>query len=92
MGTLVDILDFAVLLLIVVLIPRAVRKGQSKDSGSLTLTVFIAVAVIVFAVVSFSAYLGLVEVSSMLTRGIFFVILLAMAALLRSAIEAKPAA
>jgi hypothetical protein len=83
MGTLLGIVDFVVLLLLVVLILRTVWKEQPQGSGSLLLSICVALALIVFATVSFAAYLGLVEVSSSLTRGIFLVILLVMAGLLR---------
>jgi hypothetical protein len=91
MATLLGISDFIVLFLIVIYIPRDVWKHQ-KDSGSLALSIVIALALIVFALVSFAAYLGLVEVSSSLTRGIFLVILLGMAALLRLSWVSKPVA
>ena len=92
MGTLLGILDLIVLLVLVVLIIRTVWKEQPQGSGSLLLSIFIALALIVFAIVSFAAYLGLVEVSSSLTRGIFLLILLGLAALLRLAWAGKPAA
>lgn len=83
MATLLGAVDFVVLLLLVVLTLRMVWQKQPAGSGSLILSVFVALALIVFATVSFAAYLGLVEVSSSLTRGIFLVILLALAGLLR---------
>jgi hypothetical protein len=92
MSSLLSILDFVVLLLLIVLVSRTVWKGRQHGSGSLILSVFTAVALIVFAIVSFSSYLGLVEVSSALTRGIFLVILIVLAALLRLTWSANPAA
>jgi len=82
MGSLLGVVDFIILLLLIVLILRTVWKEQPQGSGSLLLSIFVALALIVFAMVSFAAYLGLVEASSSLTRGIFFVILLVMAVLL----------
>jgi hypothetical protein len=90
MGTLLGIVDFIVLVVLVVQVPRAVSKEQPHGFGSLLLSIFIALALIVFATVSFAAFLGLVEASSSLTRGIFFVVLLGMAALLRLSWAGKP--
>ena len=91
MGTLLGIVDFIVLLLLVVQVPRTVWKEQPQGFGSRLLSIFIALALIVFAIVSFAAFFGLVEVSSSLTRGIFLVVLLGMAALLRLSWVGKPA-
>jgi len=92
MGTLLGILDFIVLLLLVVQIPRTVWKEQPQGFGSQLLSVFIALAVIVFAIVSFAAFLGLVEASSSLMRGIYLLVLLGMAAVLRLSWVGKQAA
>jgi hypothetical protein len=91
MGLLLGISDFIVLFLIVIYIPRDVWKHE-QGSGSLALSIVIALALIVFALVSFASYLSLVEVSSSLTRGILLVILLGMAALLRLSWVSKPVA
>jgi hypothetical protein len=91
MGTLLMILDFIVLLLLVVQLPRTVWKEQPQGVGSLLLSIFIALAVIVFAIVSFGAFLGLVAGSSSLMRGIFLLVLLGIAAVLRLSWGGKPA-
>jgi cytochrome c biogenesis factor len=83
MGTLLGIVDFIVLLLLVVHVPRTVWKEQPQGFGSLLLSIFIALALVVFAIVSFAAFLGLVQASSSLMRGIYLVVLLGMAAVLR---------
>ena len=88
METLVSIVDFIVLLLFVVYIPRLVRR----DSGSLLLSTLIALAVVIFAIVSFAATAGLIAATSSLTRGIVLVVLLGMAALVRLSETSKPAA
>ena len=88
MGTLVSIADFIVLLLFVVYIPRVVRR----DSGPLLLSTLIALAVVIFAIVSFSANAGLIAATSSLTRGIVLVVLLGMAALVRLSEASKPVA
>jgi hypothetical protein len=92
MTTLLDILDFVVLLLLVVIALRAVWNGLSRGSGSLILSICTLFFSILFAIVSFTVYMGLVRVSSSLTQGIFLVILLIMAALLRSSWAAKSVA
>jgi hypothetical protein len=91
MSTLLAILDFVVLLALVVLAVRAVWKPQSQGSGSLTLAAFTALVLVTFAMISFASYLGLVETSSSLMRGIFLLILLVFAALLNVIWAAKPA-
>jgi hypothetical protein len=88
MGTLVSIADFMVLLLFVVYIPRFVRR----DSGSLLLSTLIALAIIIFAIVSFTANAELIAATSSLTRGIVLVFLLGMAALVRHSEAGKPVA
>jgi hypothetical protein len=88
MGTLISIVDSIVLLLFVVYIPRVVRR----DSGSLLLSILIALAVVIFAMVSFVANAGLIAATSSLTRGIVLVVLLGMAALVRLSEASKPVA
>jgi hypothetical protein len=88
METLISIVDFIVLLLFVVYIPRLVRR----DSGSLLLSTLIALAVVIFAIVSFTATAGLIAATSSLTRGIVLVVLLGMAALVRLSETSKPVA
>jgi hypothetical protein len=88
MGTLVSIVDFIVLLLFVIYIPRVVKR----DSGSLLLSTLIALAVAIFAIVSFEANAGLIAATSWLTRGIVLVVLLGMAALIRLSESNKPIA
>jgi hypothetical protein len=90
MSTLLGIVDFIVLLLIVVVILRTVWMKPPQGSGSLVLSIFVALALIVFATVSLAAYWGLVQDSSSLTQGIFLVILLVMAVLLRLSWSVKP--
>ena len=88
MGTLVSIVDFIVLLLFVIYIPRVVKR----DSGSLLLSTLIALVVVIFAIVSFTANAGLIAATSSLTRGIVLVVLLGMAALVLLSEARKPVA
>jgi len=90
MRTLLDILDFVVLLLLVIHAARRVRGEQPQDRGSLVLSIFVALALIVFAYVSLTAYVGLVGDSSLPTQVIFLVILLLMAAVIRSSWANRP--
>jgi hypothetical protein len=81
MDTVLGILDFLVLLLLVIHVSLTVWKGLSRDAGSRVLTLCVAIVAIVFATVSLSAYLGLVAVSSALTRGVFLLVLIGMGVL-----------
>lgn len=92
MGTILNILDFLVLCLLVLSVLRIVWKELRPGSGSLVLSICLAVALAIVAIVSLTAYMGLVEVSSTFTQAIFLLILLAMAALLRFAWPGKPVA
>ena len=92
MGILLNILDFLVLCLLVLSVLRMVWKELQPGSGSLVLSICVALALAIVAIVSLTAYMGLVEVSSTFTQVIFLLVLLAMAALLRSAWSSKPVA
>ncbi len=91
MNTLLSILDILVLLLLVLSVLRVVWKELQPGSGSTLLSVCVALALAVFLIVSLSAYMGLVEVSSALTRVIFLLVLVVMAGLLRFAWTGKTA-
>jgi hypothetical protein len=84
MGTLLSALDVIVLLLLVAVVLRTVWNELPRGTGSLVLSVCLALVLAVFAIVSISSYMGLVQVSSLLTRGLFLLVLLAMAAMLRA--------
>ena len=92
MGTLLNILDFLVLCLLVLSVLRIVWKELQPGSGSLILSICVALALAILALVSLTAYMGLVDVSSTFTQVIFLIVLLVMATLLRSAWSGKPAA
>jgi hypothetical protein len=92
MGTLLSILDLLVLLFLVFSVFRVVWVELQPGPGSTVLSIFVGLALAIFATVSLSAYMGLVDVSTSLTRGFFLVVLLLMAALLRFAWSGKPAA
>ena len=92
MGTLLSILDFLVLCLLVLSVLRIVWKELQPGSGSLILSLCVALALAILAIVSLTTYMGLVDVSSTFTQVIFLIVLLVMSALLRLAWSGKPAA
>jgi hypothetical protein len=63
MGIVLGIFDFIVLLGVVILVPRTVRKELPRGTGSLVLSLCTLFVVIVFGIISFSAFLGLVGAS-----------------------------
>jgi len=75
MGIALTIVDLLVLLAIVMSALRAVWNGQSRGSGSLLLSVCIALAMLIFALVSFTAASGLAESSSSLSQGVLLAFL-----------------
>jgi hypothetical protein len=88
MGTLVEILDAIVLLLYIITIPRVVTKGMSAGPGSTLLGFCVALFAFIFALVSFTAMVGFF--TSGLAQVIWLVVLLAVAALLRSSWAQEP--
>jgi len=91
MGTILSILDVIILLLLALAVLRRIWKEQEHGSGSFLLTICVAAALIVLVLVSLAAFQGLLGVSSSLMQGIFLLILLVMAALIRSSWTGKPA-
>jgi hypothetical protein len=77
MVTLLHIVDSIVVLAIVVYAIRMVSKGISEHPGSLLVSIFAGVAVVIFGLVSTMAAAGLAEVSDGLTRTIFIAFLVA---------------
>ena len=92
MGTLLGVVDFIVLLLLIVQTLRAANRELLQGSGSLVLSICLVLALIIFGIISISAYLGLVDVVSSLTKGIFLLVLLGMAAILSFSLTSKPSA
>ena len=81
MGTIVHIVDAAVLLLLIVLVPRNVSRGLSRGPGSLLLSICVGVFVIIFAVVSLTVAVGFLD--STLAQLLWLLVLLAMAYVVR---------
>ncbi len=65
MGIALSIADLLVLLVIVISVSRTVRNGQPRGFGPLLLSICIVVAVLIFALVSFTAASGLAQSSSL---------------------------
>jgi hypothetical protein len=82
MGTIVSVVDAIVLLLLVVLIPRAVLRGTSKGPGSMLLSICVAAFAIIFAVVSFTASVRFLE--NGLAQAVWILVLLVMAYVVRA--------
>ena|SRR5690348_12888799 len=83
MGIALSIADLLVLLTIVISVSRAVRNGQSRGFGPLLLSICIVVALLIFALVSFTAAYGLAESSSLLSQGVLLVFLIVTAVVAR---------
>jgi hypothetical protein len=79
MATVLDILDFVVVLLVVVNVSLSVRKGLTEKPESPILTGCIVIAMALFALVSFLAAQGLAGGSG-LSQGILLLFLAATAA------------
>ena len=88
MGILIAVVAAIVLLLYIVHIPGVVRGG----SGSSLLSLYVAVAVIIFASVSLAAVAGLIETATSFHQGILLAALVVMAILVRVSSASKPAA
>lgn len=68
MNTLLDVLDFIVLVSIVVLVVRKVSAGLANASGAPILVICVALVAAFFATVSFTVYMGLVDIAGSLMR------------------------
>lgn len=88
MEIVLSIADLLVLLTIVVSVSRAVRNGQSRGSGPLLLSICIVAALLIFALVSFTAAFGLAE-SSSLNQGVLLAFLVVTAAVARASWASK---
>lgn len=82
MGIALTIADLLVLLTVVAGALRAVRNGQSRGPGSLLLSICIALALLIFALVSFTAASGLAE-SSLLNQVVLLAFLVVTAIVAR---------
>ncbi len=90
MGILLSIADVIVVLAIVISVLSAVWKGQ-PDGRSLLLSACIALAMLVFGLVSLSAASGLAESESSLNHAAMLIFLAVTAVILRTWWASKPA-
>jgi hypothetical protein len=82
MRIVLGIADFVIVLAVVIAVSRAVWRGQSETSRSLLLSACIILAMLIFALVSFTAAYGLAE-SSLFNQVALLVSLVAMAIVVR---------
>lgn len=82
MGIVLTIADLLVLLTVVVSISRAVQNGQPPGFGPQLLSICVTVALLIFALVSFTAASGLAE-SSSLGQAVLFIFLVVTAIVAR---------
>jgi SNF family Na+-dependent transporter len=83
MGTVLNFFYLAILFVVVIRVSRAVRNKQQQDRGSLLLSICATLAAMVFALVSLAANSGLVQSSSLFTRGLLLAFVVVMAILVR---------
>jgi lipopolysaccharide export LptBFGC system permease protein LptF len=88
MGIVLDILALVVVLLLIVVVPRAVRKEQPRVS--LVLSVFVGLFVIILGVVFLSAASQLAASTSAVTQGVLLAFLALIAILARFVWVSKP--
>ena len=82
MRIVLGIADFVIVLAVVIAVSRAVWRGQSETSRSLLLSACVILAMLIFALVSFTAAYGLAE-SSLFNQVALLVSLVAMAIVVR---------
>jgi FlaA1/EpsC-like NDP-sugar epimerase len=90
MRIVLGIADFVIVLAVVVAVSRAVWRGQSETSRSLLLSACIILAMLIFALVSFTAAYGLAE-SSLFNQVALLVFLVAIAVVVRIGWTSKTA-
>jgi hypothetical protein len=83
MGIALSIADLLVLLTIVISASRAVRNGQPRGFGPQLLSICIVLALLIFALVSFTAAFGLAESSSSLSQVVLLAFLVVTAIVAR---------
>ena len=82
MGITLSIADVLGLLTIVISVSRAVRRGQPGGFGPALLSICIVVALLIFAIVSFTAAFGLAQ-SSLFNQVFLLAFLIVTAAVVR---------
>jgi hypothetical protein len=92
MNTLLNLLDFIVLVLIVIHLLRRVSAGLANTPGAPILTICVAVAAAFFATVSLTVYMGLVDAADSLMRVVLLAFVVGMAVLVGVSWTSKPVA
>ena len=92
MNTLLNLLDFIVLVLIVIHVVRRVSAGLANAPGAPILIICVALAAAFFATVSFTVYMGLVDAADSLMRVVLLAFVAGMAVLVGVSWISKPAA
>lgn len=92
MNTLLEVLDFLVLVLLVVQVVRWVQTGLADAPGGIILTICVALAVAFLATVSFTVYVGLLESSSVAMRIFYLAVVVAMGLMAAMSRTSKAAA
>jgi hypothetical protein len=92
MNILLNLLDFIVLVLIVIHLLRRVSAGLANAPGAPILIICVALVAAIFATVSFTVYMGLVDAADSLMRVVLLAFVVGMAVLVGVSWTSKPAA
>jgi len=92
MNTLLNLLDFIVLVLIVIHLLRRVSAGLANVPSAPILIICVALVAAFFATVSLTVYMGLVEAADSLMRVVLFAFVAVMAVLVGVSWTSKPVA
>ena len=92
MNALLDVLDFAVLVLIVTLLLRRVWAGLANAPGAPILLICVAVLAALFATISLTVYMGLVDAASWLMRVVLLALAVVLAVVVGVSWTGRPAA
>ena len=92
MNTLLNLLDFIVLVLIVIHLLRRVSAGLANAPGAPILIICVGLVAAFFATVSFTVYMGLVDAADSLMRAVLLAFVVGMAVLVGVSWTSKPVA
>lgn len=92
MNTLLNLLDFIVLVLIVIHLLRRVSAGLANAPGAPILIICVALVAAFFATVSLTVYMGLVDAADSLMRVVLLAFVVGMAVLVGVSSTSKPVA
>jgi hypothetical protein len=92
MNTLLNLLDFIVLVLIMIHLLRGVSAGLANAPGAPILIICVALAAAFFATVSFTVYMELVDAADSLMRVVLLAFVVGMAVLVGVSWTSKPVA